>query len=133
MKILIITLFFGAFTCYTQVPEVEKQPNIMASYQCDPEAQYPGGTDSLKKDLSEALVYPDSAIKSGVEGRVYLEFVINTTGTISNITVLKGIGFGCDEAAIVAVKQLKQFIPAECNGEKVKQRFRLPVKFTLND
>ncbi len=99
----------------------------------DPEAKYPGGMEALMKDLTENLVYPDSAINNNIQGKVYIEFVVETTGKLSNIKVLKGIGYGCDQAAIHAVKNLKPWIPAEINGKPIRQRFRLPVIFKLQD
>ncbi|MBK7981787.1 MAG: TonB family protein [Ignavibacteriae bacterium] len=94
---------------------VEKMPEIV------------GGLPALKSKV----VYPALAQRSGIQGKVVLNLIIDKNGNPSEITVVKGIGFGCDEAAIEAVKATK-FLPGEQRGKPVKVMLTLPIEFKLN-
>ena len=94
-------------------------------------AKYPGGMKALYQFLKDNLVYPEEAINAGVQGRVYLDFVIEKDGTVSNIVLLRGIGFGCDEEACRVIKLMPPWKPAQQNGRRVRYALTLPVKFTL--
>ncbi len=82
------------------------------------------------KSLAEKIIYPEKAKKEGIEGRVYIKVFIDENGKEVKAEVLRGIGHGCDEAALSAVKQL-HFIPAEDHGEKIKSQVIVPVMFRL--
>ncbi|UII30881.1 TonB family protein [Fulvivirga ulvae] len=92
-----------------------------------------GGYEVMYAQLAEALTYPEQARKLGVEGKVYIEFIVDTDGSLTNITVKKGIGAGCDNAALEAMKTIGPFKPAKQRGKAVKQRLILPVSFKLDD
>ena len=92
-----------------------------------------GGQQALKKYLRRALKYPSQAIRMGLEGRVYLQFVVERNGTISNVKVIRGIGGGCDEAAVEALKKCPiKWNPAKQRGKPVRTYFTQPVTFTLS-
>ncbi len=86
-----------------------------------------GGLASIQKHIE----YPELARKAGIEGRVVVQFVIDTQGNVVDPVVIRGIGGGCDEEALKAVKKAK-FIPGKQRGRPVKVRYSLPVKFYLN-
>ena len=98
---------------------VEKQP------------QYPGGEEARLKFFSENLHYPDQAKEQGIQGKVYVTFIVETDGMISDIRVVRGIGGGCDEEAIRVVKSMDRWNPGSQRGIPVRVQFTLPVKFTL--
>jgi len=81
--------------------------------------------------FAKNLVYPKMAREAGISGKVVLEFVVNEKGKPIDIKVLRGIGGGCDEAAIEALKKIT-FSPGIQRGRPVKVRFVLPVTFKLN-
>ncbi len=85
-----------------------------------------GGTSSIY----DYLRYPDLAVMAGIEGRVIVQFVIDEQGDVNDPVVIRGIGGGCDEAAIEAAKKLK-FIPGRQRGRAVKVRYSLPIVFRL--
>ncbi len=95
------------------------------------EATFPGGMEGMYKFLYSKITYPKMARNAGIQGRVFVEFVVDENGNVKNVKLLKGIGGGCDEQAINAVKALPKWTPAEQAGTKVQQRFKLPVKFEL--
>ena len=76
--------------------------------------------------------YPKKAINAGAEGAVFLQFVIEKDGSISNITPVKGIGYGCDEAAVAAVASYGKWLPGKQGGEPVRTRRIIPIRFVLN-
>ncbi len=85
------------------------------------------------KDLSEALVYPQEAARTGIEGKVIVDFVIDTLGRVKNPVVKRGVSPELDAAALNAVKQLKTFTPGMLDGRVVSVHYLLPVKFKLPD
>ena len=85
-----------------------------------------GGLPAIYKKIK----YPDIAVQAGIEGKVYLIAFIDETGTVNDVKVLKGIGGGCDQEAMKAVKTTK-FIPASNKGKPVKVKFTLAITFKL--
>ncbi|MEQ6168438.1 MULTISPECIES: TonB family protein [unclassified Ekhidna] len=92
---------------------------------------FPGGDAALLAFLAKNIKYPKAAQRMGIEGRVTLSFVIDETGSITNIEVLRGIGAGCDEEAIRVLKLLPNYAPGKQRGVPVKVRMRVPVTFKL--
>lgn len=92
---------------------------------------YPGGLDALRTFLNKNLTYPRSATQAGVSGRVFVSFVVNTDGSLTEVQVLKGIGFGCDEEAIRVIRQMPRWRPGKQSGRAVRVKFNLPIAFTL--
>ena len=78
--------------------------------------------------LQASIVYPDFARRSGIAGKVLLQFVVNTDGSVSDAVVLRGIGGGCDEAALEALRSAR-FTPGLQRGRPVRVRIALPVTF----
>ncbi len=82
--------------------------------------------------IHSKVVYPEKARQEGIEGRVTVQFIVNEFGEVENPKVIKGIGGGCDENALEAVK-LAKFEPGLHNGDPVKVQYSLPIVFRLND
>ncbi|MFY7786245.1 MAG: energy transducer TonB [Thermoflexibacteraceae bacterium] len=92
---------------------------------------FQGGMTELQKFLSRNLRYPKSAQLSNIAGTVYVQFVVNTDGSIVDAKVLKGIGYGCDEEAIRVVSMMPKWNAGKQAGKAVRVRFNLPIKFVL--
>lgn len=92
---------------------------------------FPGGSDKLVKFLVSKLKYPEAAKANGIEGKVFVRFVVKKDGTITGVSLLRGIGGGCDEEATRVVKLMPKWIPGEKKGEKVDVEFVLPIQFKL--
>jgi periplasmic protein TonB len=75
--------------------------------------------------------YPAQARRMGVEGKVFVNFVIGKDGSISDVKVTKGIGAGCDELAIKVMQEAPAWTPGKQRGKPVKQRYTLPIFFKL--
>ncbi len=94
--------------------------------------KYPGGVDAQVKFLTNNVKFPELARKEGVTGKVYVTFVIEKDGSVSNVRVIRGIGSGCDEEAIRVVKAMPKWIPGKQKGKTVRVQFNLPIVFNLN-
>lgn len=92
---------------------------------------FPGGLKTLMTYLAKNIHYPEQAKKQGIQGRVFVHFVINKDGSISNVRVLKGLSPECDAEAVRAVENMPHWIPGEQKGQKVRVAFNLPIKFSL--
>jgi TonB family protein len=92
-----------------------------------------GGMPEFYKLVATNIKYPVQARAKGIEGRVFVEFVVNLDGSLSDIKVIKGIGDGCDEEAMRVVALSPPWIQAKQKGQIVKQRVVLPVIFKLAD
>jgi protein TonB len=93
---------------------------------------YPGGDSARIKFLVDNMIYPKSAEDKGIQGTVYITFVIDETGGVTEIKVLRGIGGGCDEEAIRVVKLMPKWTPGKQSGKNVRVQFNMPLKFTLS-
>ncbi|GAB3258746.1 energy transducer TonB [Larkinella harenae] len=110
--------------------DVERKPDeIFIAVEQDP--QFPGGARQMADFLQKNLRYPPQAARASISGKVYLQFVVNTDGSIVDVTVVKGIGFGCDEEAMRVVKKMPNWQPGKQSGRPVRVRFTLPVVFAL--
>ena len=92
---------------------------------------FPGGMGALMTYLATHIKYPPLAKESGIQGRVFINFVVEPDGSIDHVKVLRGIGGGCDEEAVRVVKSMPKWIPGKQRGKPVRVSFNLPVKFTL--
>jgi periplasmic protein TonB len=95
------------------------------------QAGYVGGEEARMKYLQENIKYPEMAKESGIQGTVYLKFVIEKDGSVSNVSVQRGIGGGCDEEAVRVVKKMPKWQPAKQRGRPVRVWFNMPIKVTL--
>jgi periplasmic protein TonB len=93
--------------------------------------EFPGGEAALHQYLAENIKYPQMAKESGIQGRVFVTFVVERDGKVTDVKVLRGIGGGCDEEAIRVVQNMPKWAPGKQRGKPVRVQFNLPVKFTL--
>lgn len=92
---------------------------------------FPGGEGELFKYLGKHLQYPPVAKDNGVSGVVYVQFVVDREGRINDVTVLRGIGSGCDQEAVRVVKAMPAWKAGKQNGKAVPVRYNLPIRFSL--
>ncbi len=92
---------------------------------------YPGGDEAWMTIVAQNVHYPVMAVESGTAGTVFVKFVIEPDGSISNITSVRPLGAGCDEEAIRVVKMLSKWNPGRQNGKAVRVWLTLPIKFIL--
>jgi len=90
-----------------------------------------GGMQAFYEFVQKKLKYPAQARRMGTEGKVFVQFVINKDGSISDVVAIKGIGAGCDEEAVRIIQSSPQWTPGKQRGKPVKQRMVLPITFKL--
>jgi len=98
----------------------------------DVEAGFPGGPAEMIKFINSNIQYPQTSIEMNEQGRVYLSFVVEPDGSITNIAVERGVSADLDREAKRVVRQMPKWVPGEARGKKVRTRCRLPINFTLN-
>jgi protein TonB len=93
--------------------------------------EFPGGESALIAYIAKNTKYPAIARENNIEGRVFISFVVEKDGNISDVKVIRGIGGGCDEEAKRVIKGLPKFTPGKQNGRPVRVQFNVPVNFKL--
>jgi protein TonB len=90
-----------------------------------------GGYAAFYKYVNKNIKYPNQAKRMGVEGKVYVQFVVDQNGNITDVKAIRGIGAGCDEEAIRVLRESPKWKPGKQRGRAVKQRIVLPINFKL--
>lgn len=99
---------------------VEEQPTFQG-----------GGNDAFMEYITKNIRYPEEAKQKDIQGRVYVQFVIEKDGTITNVVIVKGIGGGVDEEAKRVVESSPKWTPGKQRGNPVRVRMILPIEFRL--
>lgn len=94
---------------------------------------YPGGPIRFQNEIKKKLIYPQKAIDNNIEGTVEIGFRILKDGKVDNYKVLKGLGYGCDEQLIQAMKSMIRWKPGIENGRPVEFNYTMDVEFKLTD
>lgn len=114
---------------FVEEEEVEEE-QIFTIVEDDPE--FPGGQGALMQYLQSNLRYPTMAREAGIQGTVFVTFVVERDGSITDVRVLRGVGGGLDEEAIRVVRNMPQWTPGRQRGQAVRVQFNLPIRFVLN-
>ena len=110
--------------------EEEEEAQIFTVVESMP--GFPGGETAMKRYLAENIQYPQMARESGIQGRVFVTFVVEKDGNVTDVRVLRGIGGGCDEEAIRVIKNMPRWDPGKQRGKPVRVQFNMPIMFKLN-
>ena len=95
--------------------------------------EFPGGMEAMMKFIQKNMKYPAQARRMGTEGRVFIGFVVNGDGQITDVTTVKGISMECDQEATRVIQMMPPWKAGKQNGRAVRVRFVLPVNFKLAD
>lgn len=110
-------------------PEDEVAEEIFTIVEDQPQPQ--GGLQGFYTYVSNEIKYPSTAIHLGIEGKVFVQFVVNSDGSLTDFVVVKGIGGGCDEEAIRVLENAPNWIPGKQRGKPVRVRMMVPIFFML--
>jgi protein TonB len=94
---------------------------------------FPGGEKELLKWLGENINYPTIAQEQGIQGKVFLRFVVRPDGSVDDVQVVKSLEPSCDKEAVRAVKKMPKWVPGRQNGNAVNVYYSLPVTFRLQN
>ncbi len=95
--------------------------------------EFPGGMSAWSKYIQKNLRYPISAQEEGVQGKVFLSFVVEKDGTITDVKVLKGIGYGCDDEAVRVIKKSPRWKVGMQNNLPVRVRYNMPISYMMSN
>jgi len=134
MKKHILFLLFGLFVsivgnAQTDSTNLERNEELFILVEIMPEFQ--GGSDSLLKFISKTMIYPEFAKQNGIIGRVFVGFVIEKDGAITNVEILRGVEKSLNEEAIRIVKLMPKWRPGIQGAKAVRVKYTLPIVFKL--
>jgi len=95
--------------------------------------EFPGGDKEMYKFIGENIKYPKEALKAGIQGVVFVNFIVNKDGSISGANVLRGIGGGCNEEALRVVNMMPNWTPGMQKGKYVAVQYNLPIRYILKE
>jgi protein TonB len=129
-------LFGCIFLCSISLSATAQkaQPSSEKVYQfVEQMPQLPGGggAAAISAAIQQHLVYPPEALAAQVDGRVFVSFIVTTTGAVSQVKVVKSLVAACDAAAVQAVRQLPRFTPGRQKGRPVRVQFTVPITFSI--
>ena len=117
------------------VPVAQEEEEVVEELQTflvvEEMPSYPGGEQEMYRFISQNIEYPRMAKESGISGRVFVTFVVEKDGSVTDVQVLRGIGGGCDEEAIRVIKSMPKWKAGKQRGKAVRVQYRMPIKFTL--
>jgi len=93
---------------------------------------YVGGDAAMLNYISKSLKYPEIAKEKGIQGTVFIYFIINETGEISSARTIRGVGGGCDEEALRVVMSMPKWIPGKINGKPASVSYMIPIRFSID-
>ena len=92
---------------------------------------FPGGEEARQKFLRDNIRYPAIARESGIQGTIFVTFVVERDGSITDVRILRGIGGGCDEEALRVTRMMPRWQPGKQRGRAVRVQFNMPIRFQL--
>ncbi|MBC6112906.1 energy transducer TonB [Pedobacter fastidiosus] len=93
--------------------------------------EFTGGMKAFTKYMERNLRYPSRAQEDEIQGKVFVSFVVEKDGSITDVQVLRGIGYGCDEEAMKVIKKSPLWKPGKNKGVPVRVRYNMPINFNL--
>jgi len=114
---------------FEEAPDEEVADEIFTVVEQQPTPD--GGMAAFYKYVSKNLKYPAQARRMGIEGRVFVQFIVDKDGSITSVQAVKGIGAGCDEEAARVIRGAPKWRPGKQRGRPVKVRMILPITFKL--
>ncbi|MGN0034058.1 MAG: energy transducer TonB [Candidatus Limimorpha sp.] len=114
-------------------PQIEEEEIVEAEIfkVVEQMPEFPGGTAKLLEYIAKNIKYPIMARESDIQGKVFVNFVVEPDGSISHVSVLRGIGGGCDEEAVRVVESMPKWNPGKQRGAPVRVQYMVPIVFKL--
>ena len=122
-------VLFTAVLCQAQTKENKSKDGVYQQVEVMPE--YPGGETALMNDLVGAIKYPEEASKKGIQGKVYVSFVVDEQGKVTNAKIEKGVEASLDKESLRVVGELKTWKPGKEKGKAVKVAYTIPINYAL--
>ncbi len=127
---LMITVFLG--TAFWQVKAQENKSKDRIYTEVEEMPEYPGGFNALAGEIAGAVKYPDEAKKKGIQGKVFVSFVVDETGKVTNAKVERGVDPALDAESLRVINSLKTWKPGKEKGKAVKVAYTIPINYALD-
>lgn len=89
--------------------------------------EFPGGNNKLASYISNNFVYTDEMKEAELKGKVFVSFVVERDGYLTDIKIIRGLGYGTEEAVLRILKRMPRWMPGEQNGKKVRCAYSFPI------
>lgn len=127
---VIIVLLVLPFISFSQANTItEEQPVFLVVEEMP---VYPGGDEAMRQFLVSNIIYPQIAKENNIQGKVFVEFIIEKTGDVTNVKVIRGVDPLLDDEAVRVVKLFPKWTPGKQEGKLVRVRFIVPIIFKLD-
>lgn len=143
MKAIIKTAFVAAvaLSCMALSVNAQSKPKLSKPnpggnavfIEVEQAASFPGGFKAFGSYLGKTINYPTIARNKNVQGKVFVQFVVEKDGSLTDMKIKRGIGSGCDEEAVRALKAGPKWAPGKQNGKVVRSQYTVPINFQLAD
>ena len=94
--------------------------------------EYPGGVKALRTDIASEVKYPEEAKKKGIQGKVFVSFIVNENGKVEDAKIARGVDSALDNEALRVMNSLKTWEPGNEKGKAVKVQYTVPINFVLD-
>ena len=149
LAVILLFLFISNLTFAQEIevdPELEQAPSLITKNDTlqitdsgevfvfvEDQPSFPGGDKARIKYLQENIHYPEEAKEAGVQGTVFITFIVEKDGRITNVKVLRGLGGGLDEESVRVIKSMPIWEPGRQRGKAIRCQFIMPIRFMLAD
>jgi len=115
-----------------EIEEEEEEEEAQVFFIVENMPEFPGGDLELRKYINQNVVYPEIAKENGIQGRVFVQFVVNKQGKVEQVKVVRGVDPSLDKAAVKVIQSLPSWKPGSQRGKSVRVSFTVPINFQLN-
>lgn len=133
---LFITTLLLSSAAYSQdkstAKKASKDEKVYAFVSTDTQPSFQGGMKKFYEYLAKNIKYPEQALKKGIQGKVFLSYIVEKDGSLSQIKVEKAAGSGLDEEALRVMKASPNWVAGTIKGVPVRVKYNIPISFTLS-
>ena len=131
-----VLIFFLSVVSYNNVKGqndslLPPPPKDVSFYVIDEKPEFPGGVSAMLKYIAENTIYPELAKKKGISGKVFVQFIVDKDGSITDVKIIRGVSPCIDEEAVRVIRSMPKWKPGYLDGKPVKVSFQTPINFTI--
>lgn len=131
---MFFAIVFLLSTVLCQAQKKENKSNDGVFFIVEEMPEYPGGDEALRSDLAANIKYPDEAKKAGIQGKVYVTFVVDEQGNVTKAKIARGVDSSLDKESLRIVNELtKTWKPGKEKGKAVKVAYTIPINYALGE
>lgn len=115
-----------------EIDDEEEEDEAQVFYIVENMPEFPGGDSELRKYINQNVKYPEIAKENGIQGRVFIQFVVNKKGRVEQVKVVRGVDPSLDKEAVRVIESLPPWKPGSQRGKAVRVSFTVPINYQLN-